>query len=105
MNAEEKMLKYVRFSILQILFVILFGFGLSVVFIKMALQEMLTGSSVFTFLLFFFMVVGFGIFAFIPFLSYGAMIKFLNAHDIYNEAILDFSTARPFLDDHKEMRC
>ena len=53
MNAEEKMLKYVRFSILQILFVILFGFGLSVVFIKMALQEMLTGSSVFTFLLFF----------------------------------------------------
>ena len=35
------------------------------------------------------MVVGFGIFAFIPFLSYGAMIKFLNAHDIYNEAILD----------------
>ena len=28
------------------------------------------------------------------------MIKFLNAHDIYNEAILDFSTARPFLDDH-----
>ena len=54
MNAEEKMLKYVRFSILQILFVILFGFGLSVVFIKMALQEMLTGSSVFTFLLFFF---------------------------------------------------
>ena len=100
MSAEKEMLKYVRYSIVQMIFFAPVGLGMSIFFAGAAFREILSGGSIFAFLLALFIGLLFGLAVFVPLLDYREMINFLKDNNIYTEAVIDFSSALPFLNDH-----
>ncbi|MBQ6982465.1 MAG: hypothetical protein IJQ15_08580 [Synergistaceae bacterium] len=99
MGSEKDMLRYVRTSVvLKILFV-LTDLIISVIAISMALRGMSSGENML--LVLFILSVGLflGWAAFTPFLEDRKMINFLKDNGIYNDAVYDFSSAQPFLND------
>lgn len=98
-DSEKDMLRYVRTSVvLKILFV-LTDLIISVIAISMALRGMSSGENML--LVLFILSVGLflGWAAFTPFLEDRKMINFLKDNGIYNDAVYDFSSAQPFLND------
>ena len=97
--AEKEMLKYVRYSIVQIIFIAPLGLGMSIFFIGAAFHEILSGRSIFAFFLALFIGLLFVAAVFVPLIDYREMINFLKNNNIYAEAVFDFSSAIPFLND------
>lgn len=103
MNAENEMLKYVRYSpIVAVLFVPVF-FAMSACVIVVVLQNMSGSTSLLVSLL----SLSFGLLgmylSFSPFRNYRKMINFLNNNGMYQEAINDFVSAKPFMNDRMRM--
>ena len=99
MSSEKDMLRYVCFSVvLKILFV-LTDLIISVIAISMALRGMSSGENML--LVLFILSVGLflGWAAFTPFLEDRKVINFLKDNGIYDDAVCDFSSAQPFLND------
>ena len=103
MNAEREMLKYVRYSpLLAVVFAPVF-FAVSAWVIVLVLQNMSGATSLLVLLLS--LSVGLlGMYlSFYPFRNYRKMINFLNNNGMYQEAISDFTSAKPFMNDRMRM--
>ena len=103
MSSEKDMLRYVCFSVvLKILFV-LTDLIISVIAISMALRGMSSGENMLMvlFILSVGLFLGWG--AFTPFLEDRKVINFLKDNGIYNDAVYDFSSAQPFLNDRMRL--
>ena len=99
MSSEKDMLRYVRSSVvLKILFVPI-GLSISVIAILMALRGMFSDENMLMVLFVLLIGVFLGWAAFIPFLEDRKVINFLKDNGIYYDAVYDFSSAQPFLNE------
>ena len=103
MNDEKEMLKYVRYSSVFLTLFVTVCLAVSVALIVAGLLKL----SVYPDLPVSKLALPVGLlligFAFVPSLSYRRMINFLRNNGIYQEAISDFTSAKPFMNDRMRM--
>ena len=103
MNDEKEMLKYVRYSSVFLTLFVTVCLAVSVALIVAGLLKL----SVYPDLPVSKLALPVGLlligFAFVPSLSYRRMINFLKNNGLYQEAIDDFVSAKPFMNDRMRM--
>ena len=99
MNSEDDMMRYVRHSALVTLLIMFGCLALAYILIRASLQTISAGKNDFMNVLLLcagvFAVLG----AFMPLVNSRKMMKFLKESNIYGEAVIDFASAQPFLED------
>ena len=93
------MLRYVRYSTIQAVLITLFFVIASIFMIVTSIQELSSDTFDFTYLLAFPVGLWFIFLAVKPFRDYRKMMKFLRDSNIYSDAVIDFASAKSFIDD------
>ena len=103
MDSEKEMLKYVRYSLILTAGFVPVFFAMSLALIVVVLQNISGPTSLLVSLLGLSVGLFMMYFSLFPFRNYKKMINFLRNNGIYQEAISDFISAKPFMNDRIRM--